>query len=89
MDRRAHGESPRRERRREGRDLRGPPQNTISGTSMATPHITGLGAYLAGLEGFSSPQALCSRIQELATPDALSGVPDGTVNRLAYNGASD
>ena len=26
----------------------------------ATPHITGLGAYLAGLEGFSSPHALRS-----------------------------
>ena len=26
----------------------------------ATPHITGLGAYLAALEGFSSPHALCS-----------------------------
>ncbi|KAM4064988.1 subtilase family protein [Hirsutella rhossiliensis] len=62
--------------------------NTISGTSMATPHITGLGAYLAALEGFSSPQALCSRIQELATKNALSGVPDGTVNLLAFNGAS-
>ncbi|KAF4505210.1 hypothetical protein G6O67_007182 [Ophiocordyceps sinensis] len=63
--------------------------NTISGTSMATPHIAGLGAYLAGLEGFSNPQALCSRIQELAAADVLSGIPDGTVNRLAFNGASN
>ncbi|KJZ76395.1 Cuticle-degrading protease [Hirsutella minnesotensis 3608] len=60
--------------------------NTISGTSMATPHITGLGAYLAALEGFSSPDALCKRIQSLATKNALSGVPDGTVNYLAFNG---
>lgn len=56
---------------------------------MATPHIAGLGAYLAGLEGFSNPQALCSRIQELAAADVLSGIPDGTVNRLAFNGASN
>ncbi|KAM4054879.1 subtilase family protein [Hirsutella rhossiliensis] len=62
--------------------------NTISGTSMATPHIAGLGAYLAGLEGFSDPQALCSRIQELATSDVLTDIPDGTVNKLAFNGAS-
>jgi subtilisin family serine protease len=59
---------------------------SISGTSMATPHITGLGAYLAGLEGFNSPAALCSRIQELATKDVLTDIPDGTVNYLAFNG---
>lgn len=61
--------------------------NTISGTSMATPHIVGLGAYLAGLEGFPGPAALCARIQALATPNVLSGIPAGTVNLLAYNGA--
>ncbi|PHH90134.1 hypothetical protein CDD83_4416 [Cordyceps sp. RAO-2017] len=61
--------------------------NTISGTSMASPHVTGLGAYLAGLEGFSSPAALCKRIQQLATKDVLSGVPRGTVNLVAFNGA--
>ncbi|RCI15505.1 putative subtilisin-like protease [Ophiocordyceps polyrhachis-furcata BCC 54312] len=60
--------------------------NTISGTSMATPHITGLGAYLATLEGFSDPQALCRRIQQLATKDVLKNVPFGTVNLLAFNG---
>jgi len=48
--------------------------NTISGTSMATPHVIGLGAYLIGLEGASQPQALCERIRQLATADALSGV---------------
>ncbi|PHH74065.1 hypothetical protein CDD80_3328 [Ophiocordyceps camponoti-rufipedis] len=60
--------------------------NTISGTSMATPHITGLGAYLAGLEGFTDPQALCRRMQQLATRDVLTGLPSGTVNLLAFNG---
>ncbi|KAJ6446254.1 proteinase T-like protein [Purpureocillium lavendulum] len=60
--------------------------NTISGTSMATPHIVGLGAYLAALEGFSSPQALCTRMQTLSTKNVLSGIPSGTVNYLAFNG---
>ncbi|KHN93746.1 subtilisin-like protease PR1I [Metarhizium album ARSEF 1941] len=60
--------------------------NTISGTSMATPHIVGLGAYLASLEGYPGPQALCERIRALATRDAISGVPGGTVNLLAFNG---
>ncbi|PFH60346.1 hypothetical protein XA68_11088 [Ophiocordyceps unilateralis] len=61
--------------------------NTISGTSMAAPHIAGLGAYLAAAEGITEPAAICSRIQELATKDVLSGVPQGTVNYLAFNGA--
>lgn len=60
--------------------------NTISGTSMATPHIVGLGAYLAGLEGFSDPQALCARIQSLANRNLLSGIPSGTINAIAFNG---
>ncbi|RYP34416.1 hypothetical protein DL767_004285 [Monosporascus sp. MG133] len=61
---------------------------SISGTSMASPHIAGLGAYLLTLEGSRSPTALCSRIQALATSGRITGLPSGTVNLLAYNGAS-
>ncbi|KAH8666432.1 proteinase T-like protein [Xylariales sp. PMI_506] len=60
--------------------------NTISGTSMATPHITGLGAYLLALSGAKTPAALCAYIQSLATKNAVSGVPSGTYNYLAFNG---
>ncbi|UNI14533.1 Cuticle-degrading protease [Purpureocillium takamizusanense] len=60
--------------------------NTISGTSMATPHVTGLGAYIAALEGITSPAAICSRLQNLATKNVISGIPSGTVNYLAFNG---
>ncbi|KAK0650401.1 Cuticle-degrading protease [Lasiodiplodia hormozganensis] len=65
--------------------------NIISGTSMATPHITGLGAYLLGLEERRAPQALCERIQELSSKDnitmsALAGLE--TKNYLAFNGIS-
>ncbi|CAK7238407.1 hypothetical protein SEUCBS140593_010657 [Sporothrix eucalyptigena] len=60
--------------------------NTISGTSMATPHITGLGAYLLGLLGARAPQALCAYIQSTAQKNVLTGVPSGTVNALAFNG---
>lgn len=62
--------------------------NVISGTSMATPHITGLGAYLLALEGDRDPIALCERIQELSTVDALSNPGLFTENRLAFNGAT-
>ncbi|KAL4913648.1 peptidase S8/S53 domain-containing protein [Aspergillus aurantiobrunneus] len=60
--------------------------NTISGTSMATPHIVGLALYLTALEGLSSPGAVTDRIKELATQGALSNVL-GSPNALAYNGA--
>nr|ACV71862.1 subtilisin-like protease Pr1A [Metarhizium lepidiotae] len=60
--------------------------NTISGTSMATPHIAGLAAYLNALNGKTTPAALCQKIQELSTKNVIRNVPAGTVNYLAYNG---
>ncbi|KAK5949678.1 Basic amino-acid permease [Knufia fluminis] len=59
--------------------------NTISGTSMATPHVVGLVLYLQALEGLSSPEAVADRLTELATTGAVSDV-QGSPNRLAYNG---
>ncbi|OAA45778.1 cuticle-degrading protease bassiasin I precursor [Beauveria brongniartii RCEF 3172] len=61
--------------------------NTISGTSMATPHIAGLGAYFLAL-GKGSAASICKVIQDLSTKNALTGVPSGTVNYLAFNGAT-
>ncbi|KAH8177019.1 subtilase family protein [Sarocladium implicatum] len=60
--------------------------NSISGTSMASPHIAGLAAYLAALEGYPGAQQLCNRIVSLATTGVLTGLPSGTPNRLAFNG---
>ncbi|KAK4504099.1 hypothetical protein PRZ48_005014 [Zasmidium cellare] len=63
--------------------------NTISGTSMATPHITGLGAYLLGLEGARTPDALCKRIQDLSTKNKINmgvAILPPSKNYLAYNG---
>ncbi|KAJ4295281.1 hypothetical protein N0V90_007292 [Kalmusia sp. IMI 367209] len=62
--------------------------NTISGTSMATPHVAGLGAYLLALEGKKTPAALTTRIQTLSNKNKITSIKSGTVNYLVYNGAS-
>ncbi|KAJ4359577.1 uncharacterized protein N0V89_000132 [Didymosphaeria variabile] len=60
--------------------------NTISGTSMASPHVAGLGAYLLALEGKVTPAALTSRITSLSNKNKITGIPSGTPNYLIYNG---
>ncbi|KAJ8113845.1 hypothetical protein ONZ43_g5054 [Nemania bipapillata] len=59
--------------------------NTISGTSMASPHVAGIGAYFLGL-GVSNPKDLCSYIASHAQTGAISNVPNGTVNAIIQNG---
>ncbi|CZT03062.1 probable endopeptidase K [Rhynchosporium agropyri] len=60
--------------------------NTISGTSMACPHVAGLAAYLIGLEGLSTPAAVQSRIKALATSGKVLSPGSGSPNSIAYNG---
>ncbi|KAK0202296.1 serine protease [Desarmillaria ectypa] len=60
--------------------------NNISGTSMATPHISGLVAYLIGLNGNQSPAAISTLIKSLGVSGALTSIPSGTSNLLANNG---
>ncbi|KAF8849436.1 putative cuticle-degrading protease [Acephala macrosclerotiorum] len=59
--------------------------NTISGTSMATPHIAGLAAYLIALEGISTPAAVQSRIKALATSGKVVDAESAN-NLIGYNG---
>jgi cerevisin len=69
--------------------------NTISGTSMASPHIAGLLAYYLSLQPSSdsayaveeiTPKKLKANIISIATKGALSDVPADTENLLAWNG---
>ncbi|KAJ3950027.1 Suppressor of the cold-sensitive snRNP biogenesis mutant brr1-1 [Colletotrichum fioriniae] len=60
----------------------------LSGTSMSTPHISGLALYLKGLEGSAvdAPAAIGARIKELATKDVVTDAGVGSPNLVAYNG---
>ncbi|KAL5611426.1 hypothetical protein BROUX41_000964 [Berkeleyomyces rouxiae] len=69
--------------------------NTISGTSMASPHIAGLLAYYLSLQPAAdseysvapiTPAELKANIISIATEGALSDLPRGTPNVLAWNG---
>ncbi|KIO19644.1 hypothetical protein M407DRAFT_16094 [Tulasnella calospora MUT 4182] len=54
----------------------------ISGTSMATPHVAGVAAYLLGQRGTMAPATLSSLIKSLGVSNKLTGIPSGTVNLL-------
>lgn len=60
----------------------------LSGTSMATPHVAGLAAYLMALEGVAEPQAVVARIRALArlTGARVKGTVRWTTNLIAWNG---
>lgn len=60
--------------------------NTISGTSMACPHVAGLAAYLIALEGLSTPAAVQARIKALGTSGKVISPGSGSPNLIAYNG---
>ncbi|KAK5046282.1 hypothetical protein LTR84_008425 [Exophiala bonariae] len=69
--------------------------NTISGTSMASPHVAGLLAYFLSLQPSSSsayavaeitPKKLKANIIAVATEGALTNVPSDTANILIWNG---
>ncbi|KAG5925683.1 hypothetical protein E4U42_004057, partial [Claviceps africana] len=61
---------------------------TLTGTSMASPHIAGLGAYFAALLRKPAGPWLCTEIQRLATRNAIKDQVPNTVNLLAFNGAT-
>jgi len=69
--------------------------NIISGTSMASPHIAGLLAYMLSLQPDAdsayataaiTPKELKQNLIDIATPGMLTDVPSDTTNILAWNG---
>jgi subtilisin family serine protease len=60
--------------------------NTISGTSMATPHVVGVAALYKEANGDGSQAAVTDWITSHAVKDAVSGVPSGTPNLLLNTG---
>jgi subtilisin family serine protease len=58
--------------------------NTISGTSMASPHVAGVSALIKHRYGDISSSSVTSYLNNAATTGVINGNPSGTVNRLLY-----
>jgi subtilisin family serine protease len=59
--------------------------NTISGTSMASPHVAGAAAKLLQATPSATPTTIMNTLRSSATANVVTGVPTGTANRLLYS----
>ena len=57
---------------------------TLSGTSMATPHVAGVVARFLQSNPGASPATARNELVNQATLNRLSGIPTGTANRLLF-----
>ncbi|MEU7322151.1 S8 family serine peptidase [Streptomyces griseoviridis] len=57
---------------------------TLSGTSMAAPHVTGAAALYLAEHPRAHPAEVAAFLTSAATADALTGVREGTPNRLLF-----
>jgi aqualysin 1 len=62
--------------------------NTISGTSMATPHVTGVAALVLENSPDASPRSVTAFLKANATPNRLTGLGAGSPNLLLYSMAT-
>ena len=59
--------------------------NTISGTSMATPHVAGVAALYLQNNPSASPSTVANQIISTATTGVVSNAGTGSPNRLLYS----
>jgi subtilisin family serine protease len=59
--------------------------NTISGTSMATPHVTGVAALYLETNPSASPATVAAAIINNSTPNKVTSAGTGSPNRLLYS----
>lgn len=57
---------------------------TISGTSMAAPHVAGIMATILGAGSSASPQELKEMVLGSTSNNYVSSVPNDTPNQLVY-----
>jgi len=57
---------------------------TLSGTSMATPHVTGVAALYKAVNGDQSSATVSNWLITNATAGVITGNPSGTPNRLLF-----
>ncbi|KAF9276570.1 hypothetical protein BGZ74_003595, partial [Mortierella antarctica] len=60
--------------------------NTISGTSMAAPHVTGVAALYLSFNSIPTAQGIFDKLTQTATRGAIKGSLKGSPNRLVFNG---
>ena len=62
--------------------------NTISGTSMATPHVVGAVALLLSASPSASTASVTNTLVSNATPNKVSDAKTGSPNKLLFTGAT-
>jgi serine protease len=59
--------------------------NTISGTSMASPHVAGVAALYLATNPSATPSQVTSAIVNASTPNKVTSAGTGSPNRLLYS----
>ena len=61
---------------------------TLSGTSMASPHVAGIAARILQTNTGASAATVRNEIVNTATQNTLTGIPSGTANRMLFRSPS-